>query len=164
VALIAGAIAFLLIRKRNKKTAGGSPQAYSAVAPADSSYQGGGGMAPSQAGYPPGVSPEMSHAGYFPPGSVGSTLGTGTAYMNHTPPPPPGMYDQQHSYYDPSKMGEHQQVPGQMSPPGVYAPYPGAPAPYPVPVQHYVSELDTTNAAGQQGNPVEMPVNSPAQR
>lgn len=175
IALIAGAAAFLAIRKRNKKTDGGSPQTYSAVAAADSSYQGGGsgsgGLAVPPGAYPPGAPAHMSQTGYFPPGSVGSTLGPGTGapYLNSTTPPTPAVYDEQQSYYAPPKTAEQQQH---------YAPYPGgAPQGYPLPPQqqhqqqqqqhqqHFVSELDTSNVmAGQQGNPVEMPVNPPAPR
>lgn len=155
LALIAGAIAFLVIRRRNKDGNVGSGATYSAVAPGDTSYPGAeASSAPMPpAGYAPSsVSPQMSHPSYFSPHIVG----------NSTTPPVPSVYDPQHSYYDPAKSPAHHQ---QQQAAG-YAPYPGGAQPYPgaYPSQA-VSELDTTNvAAGQQGNPVEMPVNAPTHR
>ncbi|SPQ21431.1 b2fd6c5b-8801-4b42-a069-2b4a49e9ce1e [Thermothielavioides terrestris] len=165
VALIAGGIAYLMIRNRNKNANAGSGTAYSAVAPGDTSYPGGGPT-------PSAMSPPMSQAGYFSPGSVGTTLraDTVTPYLaGATPMVPPeaaaAAYDPHRSYYDPSKPSE--QHPGAgftPPPPGGYAPYPGhVPAPYPPPEQ--ASELDTTNIpAGHEGNPVEMAATSPTQR
>ncbi|GAB1314675.1 hypothetical protein MFIFM68171_04885 [Madurella fahalii] len=164
IALIAGLIFFFLIRERNKNANGASPQAYSAVAPGDTSYPGAGGMG-QPTGYPPTASPSVSQPGYFTPSSMAATLQPDG--LNGPPPPVPGMYDPRQSYYEPHKVGEYQQQHGMPHPTG-YAAYPGATppqgAPYPAPHQP-VSELDNTNiAAGQHGNPVEMAVNSPVQR
>lgn len=159
IALIAGLIAFLLIRQRNKNANSANPQAYSAVAPGDTSYLGAGGMA-QPTGYPPMASPPMSSSGYLTPATIAATL-------NSSAPPHPGMYDPRQSYYKPQNMEEYQQQHGTPSPVG-YPAYSNATPPqgaaYPAPHQP-VSELDNTNvAAGQQGNPVEIGVNSPIQR
>lgn len=167
-AIIAGAIAFLVIRMR--RCSGAHGQAYSAIAPGDTSYPGAGGMMP-PAGYPPQpMSPPMTQGGY----SGNNTLRPETAYLSNTTTPPPhlnnttppagGVYDLRQSYYDPGKVAGHTPPP-----PGQYPAYPGAPppqGPYAVPgQQHPASELDhTTVASGQQGNPAEMPVNSPVGR
>lgn len=185
VALIAGAIAFFVIRKRNQKlnSASGQPVAYSAVAPGDTSY--------------PGASPQMNQFGAAA-GSVGaaSTLHPGTPYTtasagpyshaSSATPPVPGVYDTQqqqqqgaYGYYDPNKIAEQQQQflnTGQMgAPPGGYQPYPGnAPAPGAAPygMQGAVpgavapgAPLQAAELSGEQYQPpVEMPVNSPVQR
>jgi hypothetical protein len=170
LALIAGAIAFFVIRQRKKENAVGAGTAYSAVAPGDQGYQG---SPPPAGGYPASsISPQMSQTGYFSPSTVGTTLQPETPYLHGNTPPPPvsSMYDTRHSYYDPAKMAEHpqQQHAYMMPQSGYVAPYPGAPppqggypAPYPVP-PHPVSELDHTPApAGHQTNPVEMAANGP---
>jgi hypothetical protein len=172
LALIAGAIAFFIIRQRKKEKAVGAGTAYSAVAPGDQGYQGAGGAAP-PGGYPASsISPQMSQAGYFSPGSVGTTLQPESPYLHGNNPHPPvaGMYDPRQSYYDPAKMAEQQQQHHayMMSQPGYAAPYPGAPPPhggYPKPYAappHHVSELENTHApAGHQTNPVEMAGSGP---
>lgn len=161
VALIAGAISFLVIRSRNKDKQANGVQAYSAVAPGDPSYPGAGpgGMPP------PGSSPQITNTpAYMTPHSVGSTLHANSPYVSTITPPPPGAYDPRQSYYDPSKMGQ-QHYPG-----SAYPAYPAVPphqGPYPVPGQQpHMSELDNTGipAPGQQGNPVEMAANSPTMR
>ncbi|KAK4234709.1 hypothetical protein C8A03DRAFT_18433 [Achaetomium macrosporum] len=157
IALIAGAIAWVIIRNRNKSGNVGSGAAYSAVAPGDTSYPGAGGAVPPSTYAPSSASPNMSQAGYFSPGSLGTALQPGTPYLASTTPPPPGAYDPRMSYYDPSKP------PGHMSPPAGYAAYPGAPEQQPA--HQVVSELDGANVpSGHQGNPVEMADNSTTQR
>ncbi|KAL2022372.1 hypothetical protein VTK56DRAFT_5439 [Thermocarpiscus australiensis] len=165
LALIAGAIAFFVIRSRHKKVPSGSGQAaYSAVAPGDTSY-------PGAAGYPPGASPQMSQAGYFPAGSVANTLRPESPYPNSSTTSPAAAaaaYHPHHSYYDPGHhMAEQQQQQQQQqgypyhtpTPPGGYGAYP-LPAKQPA-----ASELDTTTvAAGQEGNPAEMDGTSSAPR
>ncbi|KAK4118750.1 hypothetical protein N657DRAFT_327114 [Parathielavia appendiculata] len=153
LALIAGAIAFFMIRSRKRKNNVGSGTAYSAVAPGDTAYPG----SPMQqsAGPPaPSVSPQTTHTGYFSPPS---TLHPDTA---HSPGAgaTSGMYDPRHSYYDPSNVGEQnqqQQQYGHTPPPPGHAAYP---APYPSPSpQQQVSELDTSAVAtGHEANPAEM--------
>lgn len=170
IALIAGVIAFFIIRSRKKDSKVGAGTAYSAVAPGDPAYP----STPMQpAGYPPSsVSPQMTQAGYFTPGSVGTTLQPNDPYHPSNTPPVPGAYDPRQSYYDPAKIAEQQhaaQVGGYVPYPGTTPPqqgaYPGAPppqqqGPYPgayPPQQQHVSELDTANVpAGHQSNPVEM--------
>lgn len=206
-AVLAGAIIFILIKRRGPKPSAGTPQvnpAYSAVAPADNGYNGGAGgqLSPAGAGYPhQSMSPPpMAQTGYFPPGSptVVGQPSPSAAYLNPSSNTPPAPYDPRQSYYDPAKLAAEQQgqqpYPGPGSPPnphyGAAAVYPnttpsphnaggfaapgqyqGMAAPPPMPGQHgyppaqFVSELDNTAAVpqGQQGNPVEMPVNSPVQ-
>jgi hypothetical protein len=171
LALIAGAIAFFIIRQRKKDKAVGAGTAYSAVAPGDQGYQGAGG-APPAGGYPASsISPQMSQTAFFSPATVGTTLRPESPYLhgNSSPPPVAGMYDPRHSYYDPAKMAEQQQQQHayMMSQPG-YGPYPGAPPPqggYPKPyaaAPHPVSELENSPApAGHQTNPVEMAASGP---
>ncbi|KAK3308426.1 uncharacterized protein B0T15DRAFT_107744 [Chaetomium strumarium] len=156
LALIAGAIAWVMIRKRNKSGNVGSGTAYSAVAPGDTSYPGAVGAVPPSTYAPTSASPQMSQSGYFSPGSVNTTLQPGTPYLASTTPPPPGAYDPRMSYYDPSKQ------PGHMSPPGGYAAYPGAPGQQPA--HQAVSELDGSIPLGHVANPVEMADNSSTQR
>jgi hypothetical protein len=163
IALIAGAIAFFMIRSRKKANSnvGGGGTAYSAVAPGDPAYPGSP-MPPT--GYPPSsASPQMSQAGgYYNPSSVGTTLQhPETPYLASATPPVPGAYDPRHSYYDPAKPAGYAPYPG--SPPLQGGQYPGA---YPPPQQmQTVSELDTSTApAGHQSNPVEMAVDPPTQR
>lgn len=160
LALIAGAIAFFIIRQRKKDNAAGAGTAYSAVAPGDQGYQG----SPQPAGGYPASPPS-----YFSPGTVGTTLRPESPYLHgSTPPPAPvaGMYDPRHSHYDPKMAQQH----GYMAPHSGYAaPYPGqAPPPqggYPAPYPHQQqppSELDNTPApAGHQTNPVEMAASGP---
>jgi hypothetical protein len=160
IALIAGAIAWVLIRKRNKSGNVGNGTAYSAVAPGDMSYPGTSGAVPPSTYAPTSASPHSPHmgqAGYFSPSSVNSTLQPGTPYLASTTPPPPGAYDPRMSYYDPAKP------PGHMSPPAGYAAYPGAPGQQPA-AHQAVSELDGTVPLGHAGNPVEMADNSSTQR
>ncbi|KAL2128411.1 hypothetical protein VTI74DRAFT_9213 [Chaetomium olivicolor] len=180
VAVIAGGIAFLIIRSRNKDNNVGAGTAYSAVAPAETSYPPGGPQSP-PTGYPPSsVSPQMSQAGYYPPPSTmdTSSIAPGTPYLASTTPPVPGAYDPRQSYYDPANAAKHQQMAGgHLSPP--VGGYPGAPpqqgmyaagavAPqgaFPAPAAVHISELDTaTVPSGHAGNPVEMADSSPAQR
>jgi hypothetical protein len=147
LALIAGAIAFVMIRSRKKKANLGANTAYSAVAPGDPAFPGS--PMPTVSGYPPSsMSPQMHQGGqYYNPSTVGSTTYAETPYLSNTAPQPPGAYDMRHSYYDPSKPADQQQAGGG------FAPYPG---PYHPPQP--ISELDNTNVApGQQTNPVEMP-------
>ncbi|KAL2259098.1 hypothetical protein VTK26DRAFT_7350 [Humicola hyalothermophila] len=120
LALIAGTIAFFIIRKRNQQNQSGSPSqpvAHSAVTPGDTSYPGGGGGG---GGYPPqgAPSPQMSQfspappggaASLHPPSSYGQQPGspspyttTGTPfntasnpYSTSATPPVPGAYDMQ---------------------------------------------------------------------
>ena len=143
IALIAGAIAYVVISSRKKNSSNvGAGTAYSAVAPGDTGYPGS--PMPPTAYAPSSLSPQTTQAGYFGPGSVGT----------------------QSPFYDPAKPADQQQA-GYGVPPGAYTPYAGAP-PYPGAhpqhgaypggySQQPASELDnTTVAAGQQGNPVEM--------
>ncbi len=172
IALIAGAIAYVVISSRKKNSSNvGAGTAYSAVAPGDTGYPGS--PMPPTAYAPSSLSPQTTQAGYFGPGSVGTQSPfydpakpadqQQTGYMM---PPVPGAYDPRQSHYDPSKPADQQQA-GYGVPPGAYNPYAGAP-PYPGAhpqhgaypggySQQPASELDnTTVAAGQQGNPVEM--------
>ena len=171
IALIAGAIAFFVISSRKKNNSNvGAGTAYSAVAPGDTGYPGS--PMPPTTYAASSLSPQTTQPGYFAPSSVGAQSPfydpskpadqQQTGYMM---PPVPGAYDPRQSYYDPSKPPDQQQ-PGYF-PPGAYGPYAGAqpypgahpqhgayPGGYP---QQPASELDnTTVAAGQQGNPVEM--------
>jgi hypothetical protein len=151
LALIAGAIAFVMIRSRKKKANLGGNTAYSAVAPGDPNFPGS--PMPPVSGYPPSsMSPQMNQGGqYYNPSTVGSATYAETPYLPSTTPQPVGAYDMRHSYYDPSKPADQQQA-------GGFAPYPGAPYPGPYHPPQPISELDNTNVApGQQNNPVEMP-------
>jgi hypothetical protein len=153
LALIAGAIAFVMIRSRKKKNNVGGSTAYSAVAPGDPGLPGS--PMPTTSVYPPShMSPQMQQSGqYYNPSTIGSTTYPETPYLSSTTPPVPGAYDARHSYYDPSKPADQQQAGN------FYAPYPGPYPPQPI------SELDNTNVApGQQNQAVEMPANSPTQR
>ncbi|KAJ4301970.1 hypothetical protein N0V88_002100 [Collariella sp. IMI 366227] len=178
IALIAGLIAFLIIRNRNNKEKPnpGAGTAYSAVAPGDPSYP----PPPPATHPPPGLLPTSLHGP--------STLNpSGTPYLTQTHTPPAGAaaaaYDPRQSYYEPGKMGATPPG-GHMSPPVAgYAPYPGgttppgqqgmygaptppgqqgaygAPGAYPPPQaqQVHMAELDTTALpSGHVGNPVEM--------
>ncbi|KAH6641153.1 hypothetical protein F5144DRAFT_599805 [Chaetomium tenue] len=159
LALIAGAIAFVMIRSRKKKNnVVGGNTAYSAVAPGDAGFPSS--PMPPVSGYPPShLSPQMNQGSqYYNPSTIGSTTYPETPYLGSTTPQPPGAYDMRHSYYDPSKPADQQQ-------PGAYAPYPGAPYPGPYHPPAPISELDNTNVApGQQNNPVEMGDNGPTNR
>ncbi|KAK4096409.1 hypothetical protein N658DRAFT_501597 [Parathielavia hyrcaniae] len=177
LALIAGVVAFFMIRSRKRKNNVGSGTAYSAVAPGDTGYPGSPMQQQHPAGHPgPSPSPQTTPAGYFAP------PGTGLHPNNtHTPGAgaPSAIYDPRHSYYDPSKVGEqhhhhpqhqqhqqHQQHPQHQQhqqqqyshtppPPQGHAPYP-APYPNPSPLPQ-MSELDTSAvAAGHQSNPAEI--------
>ena len=174
VALIAGAIAFFVIRKRNQKlnSASGQPVAYSAVAPGDTSY--------------PGASPQMNQFGAastLHPGTPYTTASAGPySHASSATPPVPGVYDPQqqqqgaYGYYDPNKIAEQQQQflnTGLMgAPTGGYQPYPGnAPAPGAAPygmpgaVPGAGAPPQAAELSGEQYRPpVEMPVNSPVQR
>jgi hypothetical protein len=159
IALIAGAIAFFLLRSRKKDPKAGSPH-YSAVAPADTSYPGPGGMT-QQTGYNPAGSPALSQAGYFSPSMM-------TAPVNSTTPPAPGAYDPQQGYYAPNEAAiKYAPHPSHTPPSAGYAPYPGASPPpgnpYPPSHQH-MSELDTNAVSGAQDNPAEMAADSAVQR
>ncbi|KAK4035231.1 hypothetical protein C8A01DRAFT_38323 [Parachaetomium inaequale] len=162
IALIAGAIAFFVIRSRKKNNSNvGGGTAYSAVAPGDPAFPGSP-MPPT--GYAPSsASPQMSQAGgYYNPSSVGTALQhPETPYLASTTPPVPGAYDPRNSYYDPAKPAGYVPYPGPTPPQGGL--YPGAYPPQPQPQP--VSELDTSSApAGHQSNPVEMAVDPPTQR
>ncbi|KAK0727637.1 hypothetical protein B0T26DRAFT_738271 [Lasiosphaeria miniovina] len=161
--LIAAAIAFVVLRNRNK-TKGGSVVPYSAVAPTDTSYPGGGpggagGGGGGGGGYQQSASsPQMLQDGtpFYP---SGASLASTAAYNNNnnpsnnpnlTPYLAAGAFDQRQSayaapYYDPNKPDN-----------AVYAPYP--PPHMQQQQQPYVmSELDShTVAAGRPGNPAEM--------
>jgi hypothetical protein len=170
IALIAGAIAWLVIRKRNKPGTVGAGTAYSAVAPGDTSYHGGAGGAVAAGAMPPStyapssVSPHMSHAGYFPAPNSGG-LRPETPYLAGGTPTS-GAYDPRTaSYYDPAKAAEqHQQQQY-----GGYVPYPG---PQPAAKEGYAGqqyapahELDPTSMpSGHQSNPVEMAAYPPTER
>jgi hypothetical protein len=156
LALIAGAIAFVMIRSRKKKNNTGGSTTYSAVAPGDPNFPGS--PMPQNSGYPPSyMSPQMNQGGqYYNPSTIGSTTYPETPYLSSTTPQPPGAYDGRHSYYDPSKPADQQHA-GGFPHPG-HGPYPG---PYP---QQPISELDNTNVAPQQNPPVEMAANPPEQR
>ncbi|KAK4185464.1 hypothetical protein QBC35DRAFT_16022 [Podospora australis] len=144
LALIAGAVAFLLIRSRNKsnnthsKSTGTSPStnpAYSAVPP--------GPGPPGPGGYP---SPQMTGAGggYFSPGSFGNaptlhhpetpylaSAAAAAVTATPSPPPPQGAYaDPRQSYYDPAKLAEQQQPQQGYSPYGGYQPSHLTPSPH----------------------------------
>ncbi|KAK3366301.1 hypothetical protein B0T24DRAFT_417002 [Lasiosphaeria ovina] len=158
--LIAAAIAFVVLRNRNK-TKGGSVVPYSAVAPTDTSYPGGG---PGGAGggggggYPQSASsPQMSQDG-APLYPSGASLASTAAYNNnpnnnpnHTPYLAAGAFDPRQSayagtYYDPNKPDN-----------AVYAPYPPPHMQQQQPQPYVMSELDShTVAAGRPGNPAEM--------
>ncbi|KAL2191546.1 hypothetical protein L209DRAFT_673857 [Thermothelomyces heterothallicus CBS 203.75] len=182
IALIAGAIAFFIIRSRKNAAngnIGGGAADYSAVAPNDTAYHPGSPMPSSVAGYP-----QMSQAGYYNPNAMGNNNNNNnnnllnppdTPYLSSTTPPPVSPGYNTNSYYDPPKDAADQQQPHQQ--PG-YAPYPGAPTPpqgqglypgagggYPQHQQYpqQVSELDTSTAPmGQQSNPAEMAGDTPA--
>ncbi|KAL2195216.1 hypothetical protein P885DRAFT_41243 [Corynascus similis CBS 632.67] len=187
LALIAGAIAYVIIRSRRNKAGNvGGGTAYSAVAPGpgpggDTAYPGSP-MPPSVAGYPPppsSTSPQMSQAGgYYNPSTFGgnsSLQPPDTPYLNSpTPPVPGGAAYNTNAYYDPPKPADQPHPAGfAPSPHSSYLPYPnpGSPPPqgtypgaYP-PQQHQMSELGTvSHAGGQHGNPVEMPADQPTQR
>jgi hypothetical protein len=154
IALIAGAIAFFVIRSRKRNNNVGSGTAYSAVAPADTAYHGSPTQPSAYAAS--SASPQTAQTGYFSPST---TLHPETAYAG-TPAPVAGMYDPRTSYYDPAKVAEQQQQQyGHTPPPGGYAAYPGQ---YPPQQQQPVSELDTSAVpAGHQSNPAEMAASSP---
>ncbi|KAK0739507.1 hypothetical protein B0T21DRAFT_409852 [Apiosordaria backusii] len=181
LALIAGGIAFFLIRRRNKSnntnpnnTPSTNP-AYTAVPPTDTSY----------------ASPQLpqNQPGFFPPGTT--NLRPETPYLAN-------QNDPRYSYlYDPSKPPEMQQgyqygaaggglyphtTPspnnsqygaqqgqGHTPPPphqGVGLAVPGQHQPYqPYAPQQFMSELDSGGVVrGQSGNPAEMPGENEARR
>ncbi|KAK3995534.1 hypothetical protein QBC44DRAFT_18699 [Cladorrhinum sp. PSN332] len=126
-AILAGAIIFILMKRRGPKQSNPVNPVYSAVAnPADTSYNNGapGPHHPQQP-----FSPQMSVAGggggvggaFYPPSA---TLAPSTPYsQSHSPPP---GTDPRFSYYDPAKLAEQQQQqqqygvqnPGSPPPPG----------------------------------------------
>ncbi|KAK4141233.1 uncharacterized protein C8A04DRAFT_39266 [Dichotomopilus funicola] len=178
LALIAGGIAFFVIRSRKKAKESGTGTAYSAVAPNDNQYPPGGPASP----MPPStyaassMSPPMSHAGGYNPSTYGggTTLHPDSHYAPSVAPgPPTGAYDVRNSYYDPAKAAADQHgghgVPVAYAPyggaGGQQQPYPGHQAYKPPPHQPPIQELDNSNVpAGQHENPVEMAANSPTQR
>jgi len=168
VGLIAGAIAFLMIRsRRNKNSNVGAGTAYSAVAPGDTAYPGS--PMPPTTYAPSSVSPQMSQAGYYNQSSMSGTpyQPPETPYLSGTTPPVPGAY-QPHSYYDGPKPAGQLHPGAGVDPRASYAPYAGPTpppqGPYPGTYQQQpVSELDTTTVAGHHDNPVEMAANPPTQ-
>ncbi|KAK4194529.1 hypothetical protein QBC40DRAFT_32664 [Triangularia verruculosa] len=189
IALIAGGIAFFLIRRRNKAsniqyTRSTNP-AYTAVPPNDSPFP--------TPGMPPYSPPKQNQAGFLSlPGN--STLRSDTPYLANSITPP-NQTDPRYSYqYDPSKPPEMQQgypqygagglyphaTPdsynsqygqgqGYTPPPppqGVGLAVPGQYQPYaPQPQQQFRSELDSGSVVtGQRGNPAEMPGESESRR
>lgn len=171
LALIAGAIAFFVIRSRKKAKAAGTGTAYSAVAPNDNQYPPGGPASP----MPPStyaassMSPPMSHAGGYNQSTfgAGTTLHPDSHYAPSVAPGPPGgAYDVRNSYYDPAKIGADQHgghgVPIPYAPYGQQQHYQGHQAYKSPPHQPPIQELDNSNVpAGQHENPVEMAANSP---
>ncbi|KAL2162958.1 hypothetical protein VTH06DRAFT_6794 [Thermothelomyces fergusii] len=163
IALIAGIVAFFIIRSRKSAAntnIGGATPGYSAVAPNDPAYHNHHPGSPMQsvAGYPPSyASPQMSQAGYYGPNSnpnpgnnappTGSPANNppDTPFLsNTTTPPPPSaspIYNTA-SYYDPPKDGMAHQPPSPPQPGNgfgvaahmsTYGAFPGAPTPPPPP-------------------------------
>ncbi|KAK4172336.1 hypothetical protein QBC36DRAFT_247755 [Triangularia setosa] len=149
LALVAGAIAFFLIRRRNNKS-NPSPNntpstipVYTAVPPHDNLLPIPGATQP----YPSPQLPQNQPGFLSPPGS--STLRSKTPYLANLSPPNDSRYSYQ---YDPSKP------PPKMQQGYMYGPQQLQGSTPPPPQGQFLSELDSDGVVrGQTGNPAEMP-------